>query len=98
MLSSIVYHLLHLSLCIFLGPKTTIYQSQCFISIDCTFSQVTLIMRQDSVIRPVLDQIEDDEMFVKISELHSKSRLADLARPADLREVDLDIVGMQVYA
>jgi hypothetical protein len=42
--------------------------------------EVTLVMRQDAVIRPILDCIEDDEMFLKICELYASSRLVDLAR------------------
>jgi hypothetical protein len=59
--------------------------------------EVTLVMRQDSVIRPVLDLIEDDDMFMKICGIYEKSRLADLGRPAELHQVALDIIGVQEY-
>merc|ERR1712196_200059 len=54
-------------------------------------------MRQDSEIRPVLDIIEEDEMYLKITEIYQSSRLADLSRPAELREVDMDILGVTEY-
>ena len=46
-------------------------------------------MRQDYEIRPILDLIEDDEMYLKINEIYNTSRLSDLARPLESREVDL---------
>jgi len=52
-------------------------------------------MRQDLNIRPILDMIEDDEMFIKINEMYQASRLSDLARPFELREVDMVCSYMQ---
>ena len=46
-------------------------------------------MRQDYEIRPILDLIEDDEMYLKINEIYNTSRLSDLTRPLESREVDL---------
>jgi hypothetical protein len=46
-------------------------------------------MRQDYEIRPILDLIEDDEMYLKINEIYNTSRLSDFARPLESREVDL---------
>ena len=71
------------------------------LSWECGWSvfqdEVTLVMRQDSEIRPVLDIIEEDEMYLKITEIYQSSRLADLSRPAELREVDMDILGVTEY-
>ena len=56
--------------------------------------EVTLVMRQQPEFRDVLRVIEDDEMFIRISQLYESSRLSELSRPAETREIDMEIPGV----
>ena len=49
--------------------------------------EVTLVMRQESESREALATIEGDEMFIKISQIYQNSRLSELSRPIEMREV-----------
>ena len=55
---------------------------------------VLLVMRQDPDTKAVADSIEGDEIFMKILQQYEKSRLSDLSRPPELREVDLSLPGV----
>ena len=55
---------------------------------------ILLYMRQDPDTREVLKQLEGDEVVVKGVELYERSRLSELSRPPDLREVDMDGPGV----
>lgn len=63
--------------------------------------EVTLLMRQDKEYFYVLKEIEEIEkpgrptMFHNIRELYLSSRLCDLSRPPELREIDTNIVGVK---
>ena len=64
---------------------------------DKLFAQdeILLWMRQDSKFKKCLDFLESDEIFIKIMGLYENSRLSELARPPDLREVNLDVPGVK---
>lgn len=55
---------------------------------------VLLVMRQDPDTKAVADSIEGDEIFMKILQQYEKSRLSDLSRPPELREVDMSLPGV----
>jgi hypothetical protein len=63
--------------------------------------EVTLLMRQDKDYFYVLKEIEETEnpmrptMFHNIRDIYLSSRLCDLSRPPELREIDTNIVGVK---
>lgn len=58
--------------------------------------EVLLNMRQDPSTREVLAYLEGDDMFMAIVGLYESSRLSELSRPPDLREVDMEMPGAVV--
>jgi len=64
---------------------------------DKLFAQdeILLWMRQDQKFKKCLDFLENDEFFMRIMGLYENSRLSELARPPDLREVNLDTPGVK---
>jgi hypothetical protein len=63
---------------------------------DAIFAQdeVLLYMRQDDTIRGTLDFIEEGSMREGIEGMYERSRLSELSRPEDLREVDMSVAGV----
>jgi hypothetical protein len=55
---------------------------------------VLLVMRQDKDTSTVLSAVEDDRIYIGILQQYEMSRLSDLARPPDLREVDMSLPGV----
>jgi hypothetical protein len=56
--------------------------------------EVNLLIRQYPDTKEVLEKVECDDIITKIIELYQKSRLCELSRPPDLREVELDVPGI----
>lgn len=56
--------------------------------------EVNLLIRQYPDTKEVLEKVENDDIIIKIIELYEKSRLCELSRPPDLREVELDVPGI----
>lgn len=55
---------------------------------------ILLIMRQEPETRDILRQLEGDEIVALGVEIYERSRLSELSRPTDLREVDMDAPGV----
>lgn len=55
--------------------------------------EVIIVMRDDPTLQRVLDVIEGDDIFIHIMQLYEQSRLSELSRPPELREVDMDQPG-----
>lgn len=55
---------------------------------------VLLVLRQDPDTQGVIRTLEDDTIYLGILQEYEKSRLSDLSRPANLREVDLSLPGV----
>lgn len=52
-------------------------------------------MRENSEISRILKVLEGQEVVHKVIELYERSRLSELSRPADLREVNMDLPGVK---
>ena len=67
-----------------------------FPSRDGVFAQdeVLLWMRQNKTTSRILRIFESDEIEAKFIELYEHSRLSELSRPIDLREVDMSLPGV----
>ena len=67
-----------------------------FPSQDGVFAQdeVLLWMRQNEKTARILRILEGDKLVGKVIELYERSRLSELSRPPDLREVDMDVPGV----
>ena len=67
-----------------------------FPSQDGVFAQdeVLLWMRQNEKTARILRILEGDRLVGKVIELYERSRLSELSRPPDLREVDMDVPGV----
>jgi hypothetical protein len=67
-----------------------------FPSHDGVFAQdeVLLFMRQEPDTKDILKQLEDDVVVARGIELYERSRLSELSRPPDLREVDMAAPGV----
>ena len=55
---------------------------------------ILLIMRQEPDTRDILRQLEGEDVVRMGVELYERSRLSELSRPVDLREVDMDAPGV----
>ena len=56
--------------------------------------EVLLLIRQNNETKNILNIIEKNEYFNNISNLYNQSRLSELSRPIDLREIDMNITGI----
>jgi hypothetical protein len=56
--------------------------------------EVLLLMRQNPETKRILNVIEDGDYIPQLIALYEKSRLSELSRPEDLREVDMGITGV----
>jgi hypothetical protein len=56
--------------------------------------EVLLLMRQNPETKHILNVLEDGEYLPQLVALYEKSRLSELSRPEDLREVDMSIAGV----
>jgi hypothetical protein len=56
--------------------------------------EVWFIMRQDSSIHSILQQLQSHIFQSNIMQIYESSRLSELSRPEDLREVDFSIEGV----
>lgn len=56
--------------------------------------EVWFIMRQDSSIHSILQQLQSHVYQSTIMQIYESSRLSELSRPEDLREVDFSIEGV----
>jgi hypothetical protein len=56
--------------------------------------EILLVMRQSTKTKRILDRIESGEFNQMLIKFYENSRLSELSRPPDLREVDLTIDGI----
>ncbi len=56
--------------------------------------EVLLWMRQNRITSRILHILEGEEIVTKVIELYEQSRLSELSRPEDLREVDMSLPGV----
>lgn len=56
--------------------------------------EVLLLMRQNPETKQILNVIEDGDYIPELIAMYEKSRLSELSRPEDLREVDMKIAGV----
>lgn len=56
--------------------------------------EILLVMRQSTKTKRILDRIESGEFATIFIKFYENSRLSELSRPPDLREVDLTIDGI----
>ena len=56
--------------------------------------EILLVMRQSAKTKRILDRIESGEFTATFTKFYENSRLSELSRPEDLREVDLTVDGI----
>jgi len=56
--------------------------------------EVYFEMRNDPVTMDVLEVVEGDDVMNEVAALYERSRLSELSRPPDLRDVNVDIAGI----
>lgn len=56
--------------------------------------EVLLFMRQQGVTKAALDLVEEGKYLPTVRNIYERSRLSELSRPPDLREVDMDAPGV----